>query len=73
MLDFLAFTAILVLLMVAIPFCLFKVLGWGFARRPFVTFLVAFLTMVLLIGSFHRLFPGCGVISWSWSPVRCSR
>ncbi|HEY8253990.1 MAG TPA: hypothetical protein VIG39_05080 [Rhizomicrobium sp.] len=73
MLDFLAFAATLLLLTVAIPFCLFKVLGWGFASRPFVTLLVAFLTLLLLIGSFHLFFPGCAVTSWSRSAVRCTR
>ena len=76
MLDFLAFAAILLLLTVVIPFCLFKVLGWGFARRPFVTLLVAFLTMLLLVGSFPHLFPGCKAvvgIGFGRSPVRCTR
>jgi hypothetical protein len=72
-LDFLAFAAILLLLTVAIPFCLFKVLGRGFARRPLVALLVAFLTLLLLIGSFHLFFPGCAVTGWGLVPVRCTR
>ncbi len=72
LLDFLAFAAILLLLTVAVPFCLFKVLGWGFARRPLVTLLVAFLTMLLLVGSFHRFFPGCMATGWGRSAIRCT-
>jgi len=72
-LNFLSFAAILLLLTVAVPFCLFKLLGWGFARRPFVTLLVAFLTLLLLIGSFHLFFPGCVVTGWGRSAVRCTR
>ena len=72
MLGFLAFAAILLLLTVAIPFCLFKLLGWGFAR-PFMTLLAALLIMLLLAGSFHRLFPGCVVTGWGRIPVHCIR
>ena len=75
MLGFLAFAAILLLLTVVIPVCLFKVLGWGLARRPFVTLLAAFVTVLVLIAGFPHLFPGCKVpgIGLGRSPVRCTR
>ena len=77
MLDFLAFAAILLLLTVVIPFCLFKLLGWGFARRPFVTLLVGFLTVLVLIAGFPQLFAGCKATSIGWGrvpvAVRCTR
>jgi hypothetical protein len=76
-LGFLAFAVILLLLTVAIPFCLFKVLGWGLARRPFVTLLAAFLTVLVLIAGFPRIFAGCKVIGIGWGrvpvAVRCTR
>ena len=64
---------IFLLLTVVIPFCLFKALGWGFARRPFVTFLAALLTLILLIGSFQLFFPACAITGWGRSAVRCAR
>jgi len=80
LLDFFTFAAILLALTagwVALIFYSLRTLGWGLERRPFVTLLVACLTILVLIGGFPWLFPGCKVASAGWGrvpvAVRCTR